>query len=367
MNFKDAESGPLWAVNSNHGMVYIFTSDGLFVTTLFQSFYSGKQWKMPLAIRGMNLNDLTLNGENFWPTITQTDEGEVYLVDGARTSLVKVDGLKSIQRLPITPIVVKDEDLKNCRDYHFSLESERQNKVISSDLKVPISNRHFKVDGNFDDFSLFQWVDIDKSGIYGNTRSNPTSVLGAISVSENRLYVGYKVGNTQLLKNSGEMPIAPFKTGGALDLMLGTNPNADKNRKSPVEGDMRLLVSVVKGKPQALLYRAKVAGTKYADKVPFSSPWRTITFDKVEDVSSQLVFAASKDGHYEYCIPLSVLNIKPTNGLELKGDIGVLRGDGTQTISRVYWNNKATAIVSDVPSEAELTPSLWGTFKFMNE
>ena len=26
----------------------------------------------------------------------------------------------------------------------------------------------------------------------------------------------------------------------------------------------------------------------------------------------------------------------------------------------VYWSNKATGITADVPSEAELTPGLWG-------
>ena len=47
----------------------------------------------------------------------------------------------------------------------------------------------------------------------------------------------------------------------------------------------------------------------------------------------------------------------------IKGDIGILRGNGFQTLQRVYWNNKATAITADVPSEAELTPKLWGKWK----
>ena len=35
-----------------------------------------------------------------------------------------------------------------------------------------------------------------------------------------------------------------------------------------------------------------------------------------------------------------------------------LRGDGIQTTRRLYWRNKATDIVADVPSEAPLTPNL---------
>ena len=48
----------------------------------------------------------------------------------------------------------------------------------------------------------------------------------------------------------------------------------------------------------------------------------------------------------------------------IKADIGILRGNGFQTLQRVYWNNKATAITADVPSEAELTPALWGKWQF---
>ena len=38
-----------------------------------------------------------------------------------------------------------------------------------------------------------------------------------------------------------------------------------------------------------------------------------------------------------------------------------------QTTQRVYWNNKATAITADVPSEAELTPKLWGLWNVVGE
>jgi hypothetical protein len=42
-----------------------------------------------------------------------------------------------------------------------------------------------------------------------------------------------------------------------------------------------------------------------------------------------------------------------------------LRGTGNATTQRVYWSNKATAIVADVPSEAELRPNLWSPFEFV--
>jgi len=46
--------------------------------------------------------------------------------------------------------------------------------------------------------------------------------------------------------------------------------------------------------------------------------------------------------NFEFSVPLAVLGINPQPELRLKGDIGVLRGDASQTSSRVYWANKAT-------------------------
>jgi len=64
---------------------------------------------------------------------------------------------------------------------------------------------------------------------------------------------------------------------------------------------------------------------------------------------------------------LATLGLAAKSGGNLRGDLGILRGNGFQTLQRVYWSNKATAIVSDVPSEAEITPALWGRLEFVTE
>ena len=364
---KESNAGPLWAINSNHGMVYIFTTDGLFVTTLFEPMRTGKRWKMPVAERGMSLKGLTLWDENFWPGLTQTPDGLIYMVDGGRSSIVRIDGLPSIDRLPLSTISVTKDDLQKSAAFQLKTESARQHAEGTGSLNIAVKNTPVVVDGNLDDWTGADWAIIDQSGVNANSNavSKPYHVTGAVMVAGDRLCMGYRTGDAALLKNSGEIPMAPFKTGGALDLMISTDPAADPNRTVPAAGDQRLVVTLIKGKPFALLYRAVVAGTKPLDKVPFSSPWRTITFDQVDDVTSKIEFAAGKDGSYEVSVPLSLLNLKPKAGAVIKGDIGILRGDGTRTLSRVYWNNKATGIVSDVPSEAALTPNLWGNFKFL--
>jgi DNA-binding beta-propeller fold protein YncE len=345
-----SDSGPLWAINSNHGMVYIFTADGLFVTTLFEPMRLGKRWAMPDLGRGNQLDGITLGEENFWPTITETKEGNVYLVNGSSSSIVKVDGLNSIQRLPDVDITLKQKDLEKVQA--IGPNSSLHDKHTLKTLSVSLNNNLIIVNGDLADWKGAQWISL-----------NPKTTA-ALAVSKTRLLVAFKTGDPNLLNNSLEMPLAPFKTGGALDLMIGANNAAKINRTVPVAGDERLLLTLKKGKPFALLYKAIVSGTKETDKVPFTSPVDFTSFDRVDEVSKEIEFASNGKGNYEFSVPLSILNLKPVSGLKIKGDVGILKGDGTKTSSRVYWSNKSTTIVSDVPSEARLNPDQWGLWMF---
>ena len=360
---SSSDAGPLWCINGNQGNMYLFTVDGLFVAEFFRDVRRGPTWSMPVAKRGMLLNDLTLHDENFWPSITQTKDGKVYLLDGARSSLVRVDGLENIRRLPENKVSLSADDLVRARAYFVEAEAIRQRNQGRGTMKVALRKAAPEVDGLLDDWIGADWVDIDRSGVaaYFNSSSKAYDVRAAVAVSGDRLYAAFRTGDGSLLRNSGEIPNAVFKTGGALDLMIGADAGADEKRSRPVSGDTRLLITKRKNQTVATLYRAVVPGT--ADPVPFSSPWRTITLDRVEDVSAQ-VHLAGTNGNYEVSIPLAALGLKVQPGQRIKGDLGILRGNGFQTVQRVYWANKASAITADVPSEAELMPGLWGQWEF---
>jgi len=343
----------------------MFTVDGLFVASIFQDVRVGKSWHMPVAARNMKLNKVSTHDENFWPSVTQTEDGNVYIVDGGRTTLVRVDNLDTIRRLPTQRIQISDKDMIAAREYHTRRELARQKQKGSGTLKVAMRKDAPVVDGKLDEWKGSDWAAVDKRGVsaWFDSKSRPYDVAAAVSVSGGNLYAAWRTGEPELLKNSGEMVTAPFKTGGALDIMIGANPNADPDRTEPVEGDVRLLITRVKGKTLALVYRAVAPGAK--DPVRFSSPWRTISIDRVDDVSDQVQLAAEKGGH-EISVPLAALGLEPAVGMKIKADIGVLRGDGSHTSQRVYWCNKGTAITSDVPSEAALMPQLWGRWNFVD-
>ncbi|HEY3332171.1 MAG TPA: hypothetical protein VGK19_19240 [Capsulimonadaceae bacterium] len=350
---KTGEAGPLWSLNANMGNMYVFTEDGLFVAQLFQDGRQGKPWSMPIAQRGMLLNEVSLHDENFFPTINQTEDGAIYLIDGARNAIVSVSGLEQIKRISAQPLTVTAKDIADSQAFFVQQEAERQSQLGSGNLNVPITDAPPVLDGHFEQWPVRDWAIIDRRGTAANFNSDskPYDISAAVVVSGDNLYAAWRTGDNNLLANSGNELNAPFKTGGALDLQVETSP-----------GGLRLLVTKKQGKTWAVLYRAKVAGTK--TPVSFSSPWRTITIDAVEDVSTQVQLTPAGKGNYIVTVPLALLGLKPVAGGTIRADLGILRGDGAQTLQRVYWNNKATGITADVPSEAELTPKLWGKWTF---
>jgi hypothetical protein len=310
----------------------------------------------------MLFNNVSDGAENFYPSITQTSDGQIYVGDGAHTSLIRVDGLNSVQRLPTTAITVTNADLQKASAYFKQLEATRQDVTGAKSLAVDIHPGPVpSLDQVVTMLNKGSWATVDSRTLSVGWGSKQDVVEADVAVIGDRLVAAYRSSDPNLLVNSGSVANGPFKTGGALDLMIGAASSADPKRASPVAGDVRLLVYQVQGKTRATLFRAVVPGT--SNPVPFSSPVKTITLDQVQDVSDQ-VQLLSNAGNYAFSIPWKTLGLKPVDGEKIKADIGILRGNGLQTVQRAYWNNKATSITSDVPSEAELTPNLWGEWVF---
>ncbi|MBV9849389.1 MAG: discoidin domain-containing protein [Armatimonadetes bacterium] len=337
---KGSDAGEIWAINGNKGNVYLFTTDGLFVATLFQDCRL-KAWDAPQAVPGMDMNGYSLQEESFWPSMTQTTDGRIYLV--GNSSVLRLEGLESAHRLPAQTLTITPPMLAAAHSYFVQQEQARQQAQARAEKPLTVALRADAptVDGKLDEWPKEAFVPID----------NHTSA--ALAVSGDRLYAAFQTGDAGLLNNSPEALQNLFKTGGALDIMLEAIP-----------GGERLLVTQVSGKTAAVLYRPHVPGTT-TEPVKFVSMLginKTVTMDRVDDVSDQVMLAGDGQGNYEFSVPLSLLSFSSQPGRTLNGDVGILRGNGHQTLQRVYWHNKSTGLVSDLASEAELTPQLWGTF-----
>jgi hypothetical protein len=337
---KGSDAGPLWAINGNKGNVYLFTADGLFVATLFKDSRLAS-FNAPDQQYNRKMNDYSLQEEAFWPSISQTSDSAIYIIGGT-SSIMRLDGLDGIRRLPLSTINVSAPMLVAAQQYFLQSEAVRQQAQKQGPLTIPILGNAPTVDGKLGEWNDADFVPIDKKS------------FAAIAIAGNRLYAAWKTDDASLLSNKPESLPNLFKTGGALDLMLGN-----------VEGGQRLLVARVEGKPTAVLYRTQdvQAGTEPTKFISSLGINKTTSIDRVENVSNQIVLA--QDGNnYELSVPLSLLRMQPRPEQTIRGDIGILRGNGFQTMQRLYWHNKSTGLTSDLASEAELTPQLWGNFSF---
>jgi len=371
---KAGEAGELWAINSNLGLSYLFTADGLFVDTLFKYAKDGRRWNFPEHGRGMDVTDVNYIDECFNPTITQFDDGRIIMVVGkTHSSVVQVHGLDSIRRFTGGAIGIDKKDVGRIMQYGKDLAAWRQAQEKAELLFVRKAEKAPVIDGDFSDWKHPAWIVVQRERVaagFGGREVDYTAA--AVSCDRDNLYVALRSRARNVLNNEGGDIRHLFKTGGGLDIQLAALDPV-KGRKQAAEGDVRILVAMVKGKLLAVRYRPVVPGTK--EPVVYDSPVAETRVDSVDDVSGRIRAAVKpnvelpdngnsvKFEQVEVSIPLDLLGWTPGKLSSTLGDIGVLVGDGGSTKQRIYWHNQATGLVSDIPGEARLEPSMWGPWK----
>jgi hypothetical protein len=341
---REGDAGPLVAVNGEMGAVFLLTMDGLFIQTL-----GGDARALPPLSgadpkRNDEIRDITFQQEHFHPTINQTADGRIYLVAGFQQGmLLRLEGLERIRRRDLGTWEVRKEDLAGTPAQ--SVQGPRPNARPRAE--IALLTRGPKVEATLADWPAdTRWLPIDERA------------SAAVRVDREYLYAAFRTEDPHLLDNASRDFPYVFKSGGALDLMLGPSAPAQRNRSGPLAGDLRLVVTRTQGKTTAVLFRAVAPDAPKTDAVVFESPVDRATFDQVRLVSGQ-VRLSQHGGNYEIAVPLKLLGFQPVVGQEILADIGLLRGKEGRTMQRVYWSNKNTVLVSDLPSEARAVRNHW--------
>lgn len=346
------EIGEVFDLNGNLGENYLFTADGMWIQALFKD-TRGVFEQPAKAVRGMPMDAITAGGESFGGQFVRTPDGKAYLlIGGTDARVLEIIGLDSIKRLAGS-VAYTPEQYAKAR----ALSQERAAKALEAKrIKIVKASDAPVIDGKATD-----WPELTSDGaVLAEIRETPQKKYGRVSLryDNQNLYVAWRVIGPGAIRNGGQDERQLFKTGDCVDLMLGPA----KSEKG--QGNLRVLVSKVGKEMVAVIYQKVVPGTAEKDRVGFSSPWRTIYFDKVSRVQEvKIASGPMPSGCFiEAAIPWKSLGVEPQSGLKLRGDFGVLFGDsgGTTTVSRQYWSNKSTGLVNDVPGEADLTPTLWG-------
>jgi hypothetical protein len=321
-----------------------------------------------------DISDLRPGQEHYQGCVVSTDDGHVYAVAGHNhISVVRVDGLDQVRRMR-GDLTITGEDMEKTRLWLLH-EATRQQAAqpprIARALRVTGSP---EISGSHEDWPDELFVVISET-INRGIRRTETIVdgLGALAFDSRNLYVAMRVRDKSPLRNSAQDPLTLFKSGDAAEVDLGLDPKADPLRTGPAPEDIRLLFALVKGKPVAVLYKPVDPGAPAEVHRDFSSPIGRVRLDRVQVLrKAKVAFRTQeyKDGMYwlmEAAVPWKDIGAAapPVAGAVLRGDFGYLESDenGTQTVARTYWSGKTQTVISDLPSEARLNPSLWGQFQ----
>ncbi len=345
--------GTVFGMHSNMGRLYLMTTDGLFVASVFQDCRLGGNAWPAHATAGAALDGVTMGSEWFGGHLFQSHKtGDSFLIAGFTAyNLIQLQGLEAIQPISgesIDLTAAHIQSVEQSVQRSSAAGAEKRALVIAKVTSPP------PLDGNLSGFAKDAFVEFS---------SGPHKGRAALAVDATNLYLAYDVsGDDNPMVNAGKDINRLFVTGDSVDLQLATDPAADPKRTSPAIGDIRVLISAFEGQPVAVLYRWKAAQNK--DPVTFSCPWRSETVDRVEVLKQAKIAIHRRGGGYivEAAIPLAAIDFVPQPKRVYKLDLGVIfsNPEGTNRAARLYWSNQATGLTSDIPGEIMALPHLWG-------
>ena len=349
--------GNVWIIATNVGEWHILTERGYYLTRLFQGDAMKIQWPEQ-AMPGASMDNCPpgMGGEDFGGSATLTKDGRLCLQAG-KTGFwnLQVTGLETVKPIPGSTIAISADDVKQAQAYH---EQYLQAAVGTPQLSVKKMTP--ALTGNLDS-------DFKGAQIISYKKQDEAAVRSAAAWDDQNLYVAWDVKDNTPWVNGATEASQMYIGGDTVDLQLGTDPGAKKDRNDAVAGDLRLSIGSLKGQPTAVIYR-KVSADKKA-KVFSSGVVKSYPMDYVDVVAGATFKIKPSPGKgyiVEASIPLASLGIKPASGLKLRGDFGVTHGDpaGERTRLRSYWANQHTGIVDDAVFELMMEPKNWGEISF---
>jgi len=360
--------GEFVVINSNTGAWNIWTTDGLLAGYLLKDMRSpgARWWTMWEHDKGMILKNITAGQEHFSGYFCRSFKDDKYyiIMGGSSVTVAEVIGLDKFKRFNGTFEVTPE----NVRDV-IKWELENIREATKSKVKMtncyPAAGR-ISIDGSSGD-----WPFDDGVPMYTASEEPDQNATFWAAYDKHYLYVCYRTSGMGPFINTGRRWDMLFKTGAAVDLQIETGRGVDPNRKAAAKGDTRILMSIIDDKPVAVMYRPVAPDAAPEDKWKVTSPVFEFEFDLAKQLKDVRMAYTRGGGVYtfEAAIPLTTLGIKVRNNLLLKMDWGILTADesGNRVVKRSYWSNKATAMVSDAPTESRLHPDLWGYIRFFKK
>lgn len=338
------DRGDVFQLNGNKGVRYLLTTDGLFVGQLYGDMRSAPLLSsLHTVSRGQRVETFSLGDECFFGWLGPSPDGDVLQIVGKDSSnVMKVTGLETIRRLPGGSVTLRQAAEK------FQAGTAHVPPIVPVQIAA--------LGGGWDETQKHQRLDTE------------SDVSFAIGYNDRGLTLKMVAKDARPFANSGDDPKTLFKTGDAVDFRISVAPQSPPSRTAPVPGDQRFLFSLWRGKPVAVRYRFVVPDTPESQKSQFASPTGTAVVDEVSLPGDVAVTVENSGTGWTVVakLPWKALGLSGPPKQTLRGDVGLIEGDatGTRAVARHYYFDRGSQVVSDLPSEVRVNPSLWGDLAF---
>ncbi len=354
-------NGHVFGMRGNLGQDYYFTTDGLFIGTVFQDtrLPSPDLPSREAALFGAPMESYSGGGEPFTGWFGGHDDGKLRLISGMprqAAMILEMTGLENVRRFTAPEVTVSAKQLAEAaiaNDARIAAQAlvAEKTETITKLASAPA------IDGKGTGWS-------DVPAFVVESTSSSFKAKAQIAYDATTLYLALEVEDPSPWMNEGIDFSRLFKTGDAVDIQLGTG--AKSGGAQPAAGDLRVVISQLRGKPVAVLMQAINPSAPAGSAKTYTSPVGDKKFDEVRLLDGVQIAVVKKSRNYriEAALPLSTLGLKPQAGAEIRGDIGFVSSDAAGRINtaRTYWSNQSTNLVNDEPFEAWFVPSAWGTF-----
>lgn len=353
--------GKVLMIRGNLGSDYFFTvEDGLFIGSFF------KDLRLPMPalpekesdLYGRSVQQYTNGGEPFNGWFGAQNDGKIRMLNGMAgqaAMIYEMRGFESIERIQPVPLEV---------DAVMLAQAESDNRARAKNGTAPLVYKLNEIptplilDGKTN-------VLAELPALTMETQGNPGRGVAQLAYTDSHLYVTFHVKDSSPWMNAGKEWDKLFKTGDAVDIQVRVKPDAGEEVNPDVTGDdLRIVIAPFQSRPVAVLMRPVDPSAPDDLKKAYHSPVTTKVFDRVEILTDARIHAAvTKDAYVvKVGIPLDSLGLSLTPGTKLRGDLGIIVSDqtGSFNIARVYWSNKHTNLVNDLPNEAWFHPGFWG-------
>ncbi|MEZ0298541.1 MAG: hypothetical protein ACAI35_18995, partial [Candidatus Methylacidiphilales bacterium] len=337
--------GAITALGGDRGEWFLMSTDGLYLGSLFQD-----------SKGEVTLDENFIGQESFGGFIWRDEKGRVLIqVGGPSFRLMELSGLETMRKEVKTISVTGEqiaEGLKLAEKKLAASPKEPQVLIIGRG-KAPEGPIPADLSAKAPLLEGVEMARVQESG-------DPNRWFRCSLAQDGKnLIVAWQVNDANPWKNGEGRFTHGFIGGDAVDLKLDV----------PGRGTIRVLVAPIGGKNTVTYWQSKADKQENpATYMVGNNEANAQKFDIVKRLDSAKVEVATGFNKYTVLltVPMADLGFNPSKTPELKGIIGVIFSDpiGTNRASRLYWFDKNTGLVSDVPSESALNPKNWGVIKF---